>query len=562
MSQAMPALKDCPPIDRHFARLMVRLEKTDVPGLEYAAALASYVVAQGHVCLPRAVFAGDSELDALAECSVVGRPGDFTPLILDGAGRLYLQRYWAYENALIQAVRRRLPEEGTRKKESLEKQIAMAFAGVADETQLLAVSRAVNLPLSLISGGPGTGKTYVAALAMIALAEDAVAEKKTIRFALSAPTGKAAARLKEVLEKGLDKIGCQEAARAMLTVEAKTLHRLIGMTPDSLHCKYNLANPLPVDVVIVDESSMVDLPMMTRLFAALRDDVRVILIGDQNQLSSVEAGHVFGDLAMVFQNGSNPAFTQLLRNYRSEEHGAIARLAQEVNEARTDTALELLRTEPAGVAARVFSKTASMTQHLKELVMRHWGGVASAATVEEAMELFSGFRILCATRAGMWGVESLNRQTEEAMETMMLSKSGGFYKGQPILILQNDYQIGLFNGDIGMVWPDANGVLQVYFTGETGLRAVSPARLPQHETAYAMTIHKSQGSEFGSVLMIVPPGDLPVLTRELVYTGVTRARKHLELWYDESAFRVAVGRRIQRWSGLQDGLKGDALFLL
>lgn len=552
MSLTDSPLNDFAPIDLHFARLMMRLNKTKVPELENAAAMASHVVAQGHVCAPHDIIGGADVIERLAGCDVVGKPGEFKPLILDEAGRLYLQRYWGYENALLQAIRRRLE---VREMDGEEVALTDSFVRGADEVQLRAVRQALSLPLNLISGGPGTGKTYVAALAMIAIAEKVVAKKQTVRFALAAPTGKAAARLKEALEKALGKIDCSDAARLLLPAEARTLHRLIGMTPDSIHCKYDAGNPLSADVIIVDESSMVDLPMMSKLFAAARDEARIILIGDKNQLSSVEAGHVFGDLATVLQAVKSPAFTQLVRNYRSEENGAIARLALEVNEGNTEQAIELMSTGQGAIASRKFSSIPSISSPLKELVKKYWGTVASAVTVAEAMQAFSGFRILCATRSGQWGVEALNRQVEDVMQSTGVSKSGGFYKGQPVLILENDYQIKLFNGDLGIVWPDAQGELQVYFPDESGLRAVSPSRLPRHETAYAMTIHKSQGSEFGSVLMIVPPGESLILTRELIYTGITRARNHLELWYDEKAFRTAVSRSIQRWSGLQDGLR-------
>jgi exodeoxyribonuclease V alpha subunit len=329
---------------------------------------------------------------------------------------------------------------------------------------------------------------------------------------------------------------------------------------------------LPVDVVIVDEASMVDLALMAKLFDAVPLDARVVLVGDKDQLASVEAGYVLGDICgRASASATAPIgrhIVELKTNYRFGAESAISRLSEAVNGGRADDAVALLQSAaiapelPIGIAPEILPgtlpKPAGLVARLEPRILAGYRAYLEANSPAEALQLLNGFRVLCALRRGPFGVENLNSRTEEILtNARLIDPSTPFYAGRPIVILRNDYQLKLFNGDIGIFLRDieAKGDLRAFFLGSDGfLRRVLPARLPAHETAFAMTVHKSQGSEFGRVLLILPDQDSPVVTRELVYTGLTRAKRQVELWYSEPQLRVAIARRTERTSGLRDAL--------
>ena len=416
---------------------------------------------------------------------------------------------------------------------------------------------------------------------------------EALRVALAAPTGKAAARLQEALQKAKAGIDCPEPVRAALGREASTLHRLLGSRPGRPDFRYNGDNPLPADVVIVDEASMVDLPLLSKLVQALHADTRLILLGDKDQLASVEAGAALGDLCDTgrahgysagFREtiwriagetlpespeeagapGIRDAVVELRRSYRFDGASAIGRAGRAVNEGDGAFALSLMKEgRREDLAWRDVPEPEGLARALTGPVLRWFDPclkALSSADPGEVFALFNRFRILCALREGPYGVVALNRLVEEILSSRGLIRKGGrWYAGRPVLVTENDYTLRLFNGDVGILLPDpgARGGLRAVFpSADGGWRRLLPMRLPGHETVFAMTIHKSQGSEFEDVLLLLPDRPSAVLTRELVYTGMTRAKRKVEVWGRDEVFRAAVSRRTERVSGLREGLWG------
>ncbi len=504
---------------------------------------ASRARAEGHICVPLEQVAADSTAKALRKnlraSGVVGAPGDFTPLVLDEKDRLYLRRYWEYEQQLAAAIRLRAaasrPAKGT-------------------DLQLVAAKKAVRSHFTVITGGPGTGKTWTVMKILELLF--AQPDKKNLRVALAAPTGKAAARLTDA------------AREAGLDLKASTIHRLLGYLPDSPYFRHNAENPLALDVVIVDEASMVDLALMAKLVSAVPPSARLILLGDRDQLASVEAGNVLADICAAAEAAApneplHGSVVALTRNYRFKETGGIYRMSSAINAGETEAAIAALRDSADEEAQwQPLPSTTNLGSALHEGVVSGFRDYLQATEPSDALAQLQRFRILCALRHGPFGVENLNTIAVEILaEAGLLQPRPGWYRGQPLIITRNDYNLSLFNGDSGIVLPDpdAGGELRAFFLSAEGkLRRFLPSRLPVHETAFAITVHKSQGSEFAKVLLILPEKDAPILTRELLYTGLTRAREGVELWAAEPTLRAAIGRRVSRISGLRDALAGPA----
>lgn len=590
-------------MSHHFARFMMQLADTRTPALEWAAALLCRAAEQGHVCLdlqealeilplcwppaispPHSLAAWSSQLYAT---SVVGRPGEHRPLVLDEQGRLYLYRFWRQEHDLAQEVRRRaslriVPADENRLRAGIERLFGRGDGQLTDWQRVAAVTALLS-PLGVISGGPGTGKTTTVIKIIALLLEQAAPHPLTI--ALAAPTGKAAARLAEAIRQARSSLDVDEAIRECIPDEAQTLHRLLGRARrGGFH--HHRDHPLAWDVVIVDEASMVDLPLMAALLEALAPHSRLILLGDRDQLASVEAGAVLGDLCSagneegvsatlattvaaisgdhlsVADGGSSDlrdCVTVLRRSYRFDEGSGIGRLARSINQGRADEALALLRNEEcADVCLRSLPSAATLETALESVLVETYAPYLQEKSVAHALQAFERSRLLAALRRGPFGVEQLNRLIEKVLARRgWLQPSTNYYRGRPILITGNDYRLGLFNGDVGLIWPDDEnaGALRAFFPQAGGaLRKILPSRLPPHETVFTMTVHKSQGSEFDRVLLLLPDRDSALLTRELLYTAVTRARKSVVIWGDEELFAGAVHRRIERRSGLRDAL--------
>ena len=568
--------------DRQMATLIEGLAGRPAPELALAAALACRQRRIGHLCLSLPSFAGlmVREQDAQIACPaldewraalrqarpVVGTPGEFSPLILDPSDRLYLQRYWAYERQVATDLLARAsamePVDEVRLQAALDE--LFPPAGFTPDDQRLAAETAARRRLCVITGGPGTGKTHtLGRLLRVLLATRGPAEPP-LRIKLAAPTGKAAARIQEELRRSAAGLAASPITAALLAVEATTLHRLLGARPHYASFRHGSGNPLSADVVVVDEASMVDLALMAKLLAAVPATARLILLGDKDQLASVEAGAVLGDICGGLEPSSGwpasppnpltPCLVQLRRNYRFPSHSTIHRLGQAIRRGEANEVLSLLR-EPGDVTAQALPAPADLAAALRAKLLAVWPEKVPDEA-PEALRVLACFRVLCAVREGSYGVAQMNDLAERLLiEAGRIQRHGVHYAGRPILITRNDHALRLFNGDVGVLLPAADGALRAFFPDpEGGVRSIPTSRLPPHETVFAMTVHKSQGSEFASVLLVLPSQDSPVLTRELLYTGLTRAREHAEIWFTEPILRQAIVRRVERHSGLRDAL--------
>jgi exodeoxyribonuclease V alpha subunit len=587
-------------IDIHFARFMLELSGADQPELFLASALLSRNTGTGHVCIDLSSQSGkpvvEKELQRdpvfcpdlsmwtkiLKSSRVVGAPYDFKPLILDSSSRLYLYRYWEYEQSLAASIKERASAKiQTFNGELLKKNLCRLFS---DNEQKLAAFSVVMKNFSVICGGPGTGKSTTVAKILALLIE---LFNKDITIKLAAPTGKAADRLKAAIKKAKEdhlKSLCLDEVIKAIPDSVSTLHRLLGAGAGSAYFRYNSKNPLTADVVVIDEASMVDLPMMSKLFQATLPETKIIILGDKDQLASVESGAVLGDICtaesiqmfspgfcMTYRDITNESpplscenapeiydcITQLRKNYRFGAESGIGMLSIAVNNGEEEPAISLLNDKKyPDISCSPLPRPGSLGSKLRNIILESFGRFIESSGFEEALKRLDLFRILCALRDGPFGVYELNRLVEKILiEHRLIKPAGPWYHGRPIIITRNDYGLKLFNGDLGVLWEDNNGTLRAFFPGQDETyRDFAPGRLPEHETVYAMTIHKSQGSEFEDILMILPEKDFPLLTRELIYTGITRAKKNITIWMNEEVFKSSIKKQVKRASGLKDRL--------
>ena len=596
-------------IDFHFARLMTRLAQTSNAAAGLAAALVSRATGGGAVCLDLQTQGGRPvSMDAAGETTVVcpdpaawrrmllssgivGGPGEFRPLVLDADNRLYLFRYWEYEQSLAAAIAARASGvicdiDPLRMQASLERLFPSPLETLVDWQRVAAVV-AVLKALCIISGGPGSGKTTTVARLLALLLEQA--PTPTLRIQLAAPTGKAAARISASIRAARQGLNCETAVKAAIPAQATTLHRLLGTIPGSPYFRHNAQNPLAVDVVVVDEASMVDLALMAKLVQAMPPAARLILVGDKDQLASVEAGAVLGDICgretgqrfsrefcatLSAATGENlqqwcdpsqnrsglvDCIVALRHNYRFSESSGIGRLSRAVNAGDTATAATLIRTPPdATVFWQPMPAPGEFEKRLADLFLEGYREYLTAESPAKALQALGRFTVLTPFNRGPYGVATLNRLAESSLERNgLIDTSSRWYAKRPLLITRNDHEMGLFNGDLGLILAAEGhaGRQDACFSGPDGaVRRLPPQRLPPHETVFAMTVHKSQGSEFGSVLIILPEIDSPLLTRELLYTAVTRAREKVLIWGPEGGLTAAVSKKIERASGLRDAL--------
>jgi exodeoxyribonuclease V alpha subunit len=546
-------------LDVHFARLIA--EYGDSPPVLLAAALLSQLTSSGHVCLDLDALAEQQVLDgsivapplsvwkdALAEHGACGGAAAYTPLVLDNK-RLYMRRYFDYECAVAVAWQAQSHEALSA---SLQEQIAALFPAPSSGEdkqcdQRAAAIAALEQHRTLISGGPGTGKTTTLASILGLL----LTQKTGLKILLAAPTGKAAARMQDAIRGAKARLPLSEEIKAAMPETAQTLHRLLGARPQGggLVWRHDANNPLDCDVLVVDEASMIDLALMARLLAALPPQARLILLGDRDQLASVDAGAVFADLCTVGAATLNVSF-------RFGQASGIGQLAALVRQGDADAALALVRNPPADMRWTPEATRSAVVAHAAEQYAAFIEFAKTSSDLGTVFERFAAFRLLTPVRQGPLGVGNLNALIEQALISRgAVPPRSHWYVGKPIMVAANDYALRLFNGDIGICVADpANGELRICFPGDEGPRLLPPARLPPHETAWAMTVHKSQGSEFDHVALVLPDEQSEIVTRELVYTAVTRARQSVALWADEASFRAACTRKIVRHSGLVDRL--------
>jgi len=580
-------------LDRHFARFMLNIDPIKIPSLYLAAGLVCHHADLGDTCLELSNYAGkkfhwksnetehrlsfldiDEWISKLKHSTAVGSPGEKTPLILDESGktnRLYLLRYWEYENQLAQFIKNRIQQPiKTVDKNLLQEGLNRLFPDSHSETdwQKEAAHSALTHSFSVISGGPGTGKTTTVIKIIILLLEQFVSDD--FHLALVAPTGKAAMRLKESIISSKQKLAaapiCSKAILERIPEETYTLHRLLGPIRHSPYFRHNKETPLPYDCVIVDEASMVDLALMSKLTSALRPNTSLILLGDENQLSSVESGSVLGDICKGTSNEINGGsensrlnIIRLQKSYRFNNDEGVGKLSRLINSGKGEESLKLIQqNQSSDLQWSLLPDFGSLQETLKTTLIKEILSFIQATTPAEAFRRFQPFRILCALKNGPYGALNINVLIERLLvQKGTIQRDETWYSGRPVMITRNDYSLQLFNGDIGLVLPDSddNDILKVFFeTGPNQYRKFLPARLPEHETVFAMTIHKSQGSEFDKILIILPDQDSPVLTRELIYTGLTRAKKQVSIWGVEEIFVRSIKRKIERRSGLVDQL--------
>ncbi|MBW0148107.1 exodeoxyribonuclease V subunit alpha [Marinobacter arenosus] len=690
------------PLDVGFARLIRTLTQEQgeptPPLLVLLAALVSHQVGRGHVCVDLANLLQDADgtlalppdeaepaatandagttatpapgeilarvnlndcLDALAKVSAVSDGSLTSPLVLQGT-RLYLRRLWRYERRIAEGIHARLAltsplaDPGSDAAGALGEALTILFGGGPDvDYQQVACALAARNRFAVITGGPGTGKTttvvnLLAALQSVA-SQSPQRDGRKYRIRLAAPTGKAAARLNESIAGAasrlpLDRLPGQVTLEDIPT-RVTTLHRLLGSRPDTRRFRHNRDNPLLVDILVIDEASMVDVDLMASVFEALPPTAQLILLGDKDQLASVDAGAVLGELCqrataahytpdtanwlssvigctlpdtLMDPRGQrlDQAVAMLRKSYRFGEGSGIGKLAEAVNANALDSAMltacrdgafadviwlnggtrrpapdetlariadhaitgspEAFRNQGRGrqVSSRPLPPPVGYGDYLS-LLNQHrltadsgrdeWDELA-----RQVLGAFSDFQVLCALRKGPWGVDGINDLVaRQLLAHRLIPRAEGWYSGRPVLVTGNDYNLGLMNGDIGITlsvpWDrDHDGqptpTLRVAFPsadGSDGIRWISPSRLQQLETVYAMTVHKSQGSEFNHTCLVLPDRLSPVMTRELIYTGITRARNWFSLITgDAGVFQDSVKQRVVRASGLAEGLIG------
>ncbi|MFP4615445.1 MAG: exodeoxyribonuclease V subunit alpha [Thiohalorhabdus sp.] len=591
-------------VDVELARLLAEHDPAaDWPVL-LGTCLASHAPQQGDTCLDLAARAGrplpegeeplatapdrDHWRAALAASALVGGPGDFRPLILEG-DRLYLQRYWDYEARIAADLRGRAaaparPVDADALRAALERLFPDPPAEGPDWQRVAAAVAALR-PLTLITGGPGTGKTTTVARLLAALLEQPEAE--SLRIALAAPTGKAAARMQEAIRHAKAELALGDDLKACIPEEARTLHRLLGSRMGSTQFRHHRDNPLPFDVVVVDEASMVDVALFAKLLDAVPHGARLVILGDRDQLAPVEAGAVLGEVAaaepaftpefaraLASLTGAEPPAAErpgpladtvvaLRRPHRFGDDGGLGPLVRAVKAGDADRVLAVLD-DPAqaGVERRPLPQEAAEGEALIRELAAGFAGLIEAAAAgdsEAAFRAYRAFGVLDAMRHGPWGTEALNRRLETALRRQgRIPAHGDWYPGRPVLVTHNDYRLGLFNGDVGIAIRREGGLRVVFETPDGGHRALAPGRLPNFEPAFALTVHKSQGSELERAELLLPESASALNSRELLYTGISRAKRGLTLRADEATLRRAVTQPLERASGLGPKMAADA----
>ncbi len=662
-------------LDSALAHHMAALDPASPAALWVAVACLSHLEGRGHTCLPLALLCTPAAeglslppeaqpdvaalwaqlpADAVAWQRALGRSvlvapagqaGATSALVLWEGARpsqalLYLRRYWQDEGDVVHHVRQRVGASRPVDERAAAHWLGRLFARDAGgaptqvpDWQQWACALALRAGLTVITGGPGTGKTYTAAR-LLALLFALSPQPQQLRVALAAPTGKAAARLRQSLAQSLAVLapglaGTLDLAALIQRIgPARTLHALLGARPDSRRLVHNAHHPLDVDVLVVDEASMINLEMMAALMRALPAHAQLVLLGDKDQLSSVEAGAVLGDLCRhaheghygaetarylcatvgehmppacaLAQGAAESALAQqtvmLRRSHRFA--GAIGQLALAVNAGSADEAADLLAHAREGgdlvrlTGGHARGDDAELLSRLMAVAVAGYGdclrtmaqgpgpvgqqvkGMADTGTdadavrhgqwVRDVLTAFEGFRVLCAVHEGPLGTQGLNQRVQAALaQAGLLNPRSEWFAGRPVMVTRNDPGLGVSNGDVGVVLPGTAGpdgkvgLKACFLEGDT-LRMVPVGRLAHVETAFAMTVHKSQGSEFNHVVLVLPDHSAGMLTRELVYTGITRAKKRLTVVEGvHGTLQTALLRPSQRHSGLSNRLRSD-----
>lgn len=586
-------------LDVAFSRFLKKLQPDVSETVLMAAIMTTRAFREGDVCFSLQEHAGkrlfdDSNIRApelekwvtdLSQSSLIGEAGSYRPLILDKKNRLYLHKQWKYEQNLAQSILERVDKEPAMvDHDNLDDGLQRFFGGNTDgETnwQKIAAIAAVRNAFTVISGGPGTGKTTTVVKILALLLEQTGPEDDRPTIALAAPTGKAAARLEESVVDALDKLETSDAVKHSIPVEAITLHQLLGARRDSSTYRFNENNPLPYDIVVIDEASMIDQSLMNALMQALLMESKLILIGDKDQLASVEAGSVIGSICAFKENGISTEFSDFLskvpslsssfpiekkafpltdhvlllkENFRFRKGSGIPELAAAINSGEEKEAWRLMANGSYNdIEFEDAGSEEGINRLIKKAVDEFYEPICSTHDTAELFMRLKQFAIFSPHRKGPLGVEDLNRRVrKELIRRGVVSKYSDWYHGKPIIINRNDYTLGLNNGEIGICIEERSGEYRILFQRGKEFRNVAPSRLAAYEEAYALTVHKSQGSEFEEILLFLPGRPSPILSRELLYTAVTRARNSVRIAGTEEVLMEGIQAKLRRTSGLQD----------
>jgi len=585
-------------LDHALAQSLRRLDPATPDLVLAATALASLAVGQGHAAFdparPQLLFDGPIDWpqarewkEALAgsrwiDAAQADRPASTaTPLVLEN-GLLYLRRYREYEFRLAarlqQMAAQAVPTDDVALLAPLF-EVLFPHARQGDDRQARAAAAALLRSLLLVTGGPGTGKTTTITRLLLLLIAQALRSGGPLpRIALAAPTGRAAERMADSLRSAVTSLrdlpGMEASLCDALPTQASTLHRLLGTIPDSPRFRFDADNPLPFDIVVVDEASMVDLPLMCKLVEAVPLGARLVLLGDPDQLPSVEAGDVLASILAATGSGDThevpPVLApllgpgdametatraslsghhvQLLRGYRQAAALDLAPLASAVRAGDADAAIALLR-DGALAGVHFHENLFDPLQAQRDALLSHWRALSEEDNPQAALARASQLRLLTAVREGPQGARGLNARIEE---TLAGNRGPAYFPGRLLLVTENNYRQRLFNGDIGVCLRGEQGAVLAWFPGDaqSGPRPFHPSALPAHESAFAMTVHKAQGSEFDTVWLQLPRQPARVLSRELVYTALTRARREVHVCGSVDALRQALAQRVERVSGL------------
>ncbi|MFA5257725.1 MAG: exodeoxyribonuclease V subunit alpha [Opitutales bacterium] len=516
---AMPALAG------HAATMLCSLAGTQDELLRKAVTQLLEVLEGGGTCITLDELGEAIDVSArLGALSVVGQPGQERPLIIDGP-RLYLHRYHGYETRLAAQLLR----------------LAAAPAQVPDAARGDA-RRLLSQGLGVVTGGPGTGKTTFAATLLELLAGGTA---RPLSAALMAPTGKAAARLLESISVMADRF-------PNLQISHGTVHRMLGPRPGSVFFRHGAARPLPFDVAVLDEASMMDLPLMAKLLDAIDPErTRLLMLGDPGQLPSIHSGCALADIVDAAQRPGPMAtcFLRLTKNHRAAERPELAALIDSVREGDARRCLALIR-EGGCIAMSNPPPPDQMPDFVEREILPGIEKLCAAQSPEEALDAASDYRLVCMLRQGPCGADAVNRLALElARRRRYCGRDERFFHGMPIIVTRNEHKMNLFNGDSGVVLRE-DGRLRAFFPGVDKPRGVSIQNLPPVEAAFALTVHRGQGSEYRNVGILLPGADHPMLTRELFYTAVSRARNSIAIMGTADLISRALSRQEKRASGL------------
>lgn len=599
--------------DIQFALFIVRNSDYKPKELFWTALFLSHKCAGGHICvnlkslakkdyrdieelIPSTLFNFKQLLPLLQSCSVTGKIGEYTPFILE-ENLLYFQKYWTYENFIAQSLIKLSKQ--TRQftnTQDITHLLDKIFPETTDEInwQRIAASVAMSRQLCIISGGPGTGKTTAVAGIISILAT--LNKSRPLRIAMAAPTGKAAMRINEAI----DNIKIKNPSMYLPNLpEATTIHRLLKPTRKAPFFTYHKENPLPLDLLIIDEASMIDITLMYHILDAIPEHIQLIMLGDHEQLASVKAGSVLGDICnpnrlstfspSFIKTIISPCLSQpLSENCHSQSDipltdciislknsyrfkGRISSCSIAVKDGKSEEAFRICSNlNDNSISWHDISETKNMPLVFEQEIVEKWQEYLMAFLLEDKFQKLTEFRTLCVLRSGYFGVEQINTTIESILNKAgLLTPSIRWYENLPILITRNDYQMKLYNGDTGIFMPDKDdqGRLKAWFpdgahNNRQTFRSIAPSRLPDFEKAFAITIHKSQGTEFDSIQIILPDTISPILKREILYTGITRAKNHVSLYGSEAIFKHAIKTRTNRESGLRKKLWGITKYIV